>query len=159
MGVSTRAEVEEQCSAAEGSAWRVLFERAIPSSDHFVRPMVFCAVEFLIREELVESSLRERYQMVLTEALRNAVHHGNRGQYARSVGLRIFSGPKEWGVLVEDEGRGFDPERIGLPAGDDGIWGESGRGVGILRHYMDRVEFHEGGSALLLVKRRGSGKE
>jgi serine/threonine-protein kinase RsbW len=135
----------------------VILEREIPSDAALVTPAVVRTVEVLFGEEIVPPGSREKVQLCLVEALRNAVSHGNRSDFSKKVRLRVFATPREWGFLVEDEGEGFDPNAVPDPSGEDLLWNESGRGLHILRHYMDRVEFFSGGSALLLAKERDSG--
>ncbi|MEM7233906.1 MAG: ATP-binding protein [Planctomycetota bacterium] len=132
----------------------MILEKEIPGDTAFVAPLTVRTVDFLVRRGLIEEDSRERMQLCLTEALRNAVLHGNRGEFSKRVVLRVFTTSKEWGMLIEDEGDGFDWEAVPDPLESEGVWGESGRGLRILRHYMDRVEHYAGGTAVLLTASR-----
>lgn len=133
---------------------RVVLEKEIPSDPTLVTPVVLRVANRLLAEGVILPECQEKVQLCLTEAVKNAVVHGNHGDFSRKIRLSVFVDDAEWGVLVEDEGSGFDPETVPDPAGDDLLWGESGRGLSIMRHYMDRVEHYAGGRALLMVRKR-----
>ncbi|MEA2102674.1 MAG: ATP-binding protein [Thermodesulfobacteriota bacterium] len=103
---------------------------------------------------LDRDSIRERLfaiMLVLSEALTNAIIHGSRGDISKEVrlGLEIY---KDRLVMeIEDQGQGFDYNRIfarGLPD-----TGESGRGLFIMKAYLDEVRYNAKGNAVRLVMR------
>lgn len=131
---------------------QVILEREIPSEPALVAPLVVRAVEFLRSEGLLQPSEESRIGLCLEEALQNAVKHGNRKDFKKKVRFQLFLGESEWGVIVTDEGHGFDPGRVKSPLNSEGLWGESGRGLYLMSHYMDRVEYFNAGSTLILAK-------
>lgn len=132
---------------------RVILEKEIPGDPAFVTPLIVSAVDALLREKVIDAAAREKVQLCLSEALKNAVLHGCRGEFEKRVRLWAFAAEAAWGFLIEDDGEGFDPAKVPNPAEGDGLWGVSGRGLHIMKHCMDRVEHFAGGSALLLVRR------
>lgn len=79
----------------------------------------------------------------LTEAVNNAIVHGNRSNPAKKVTV-ICEGLPGWLLfIVNDEGRGFKPEKIANPLKTENLLRESGRGVFLMRTLMDRVEFEQ----------------
>ena len=90
----------------------------------------------------------------MREALQNAVQHGNGNAFGKMVSLKLFAGQDGWGFVIRDEGSGFDPNSLVQPASDEGLLRESGRGVGLMSHYMDKVEYFENGSVVFLTKNR-----
>jgi serine/threonine-protein kinase RsbW len=75
------------------------------------------------------------------EAGTNAIHHGN-GEDSSLPTEVVFR--RENGALVimiRDQGAGFNPERIKDPLRGENMFAESGRGVFILRSFMDEVDF------------------
>lgn len=131
---------------------QVLHERQIPSDAALVTPLVVRAVEFLKGENLVPPGEESKIALCFEEALQNAVKHGNKGDFKKMVKFQIFLGGNEWGAAVTDEGAGFDLSKIASPVQPEGLWGESGRGVYLMSHYMDRVEYYLGGSTLVMFK-------
>ena len=92
-------------------------------------------------------------RMALDEALSNAIKHGNRRDPGKSVSVRFLIEDDTITISVKDEGAGFDytdmpdptaPERLELP---------SGRGLLLMRSYMDSVTFNERGNEVTMVKR------
>ncbi|MEM1115789.1 MAG: ATP-binding protein [Bacteroidota bacterium] len=91
----------------------------------------------------------DRLVLATTEAVGNAVEHGP-GQPIR---LRIFGGPAELTVEVEDGGEGPRPDRLDAPSlpRDDAT---EGRGLFILRALADTARIH-GGTLTLTFRPRG----
>ena len=153
MSQTSPTDTKTQRGADHGTL-RIALECEIPSDPSFVNPLTVRTVKFLVDEGLVEPAVHEKVQLCLIEALRNAIVHGNRGDASKKVQLRVFVDKGEWGFFIEDEGQGFDPKVILYPADEETLWGSSGRGLPIMRHYMDRVEYFSGGSAVLLARKR-----
>lgn len=134
----------------------VVVDRVIPSDSALVTPLVVRTVDFLIEEGVIHAESEQKIQLCLMEGLRNAVVHGNGSDFSKQVRLRVFAGDDELGVLIENEGEGFDPTVALDSPPEDTVWEESGRGLHILAHYMDRLEYYSGGRALLLRKAQKS---
>jgi serine/threonine-protein kinase RsbW len=77
----------------------------------------------------------------LTEAVNNAIMHGNKGERERRVAVRCERLPGWLLFIVRDQGRGFHPEGVENPLKKENLLKESGRGVFLMRTLMDRVEF------------------
>lgn len=101
---------------------------------------------------LITEREREKYAACFEEALRNAIVHGNREDPKTLVHAVLFRGDTEWGLVVEDQGSGFDRSRLPDPHAPEFALSSQGRGVQLMLHVMDRVEFHNGGSTLLIAK-------
>jgi len=57
---------------------------------------------------------------------------------------------------VRDEGAGFDPETLPDPLAPDNLLKSSGRGIFLIRSFMDHVDLRpapEGGMEVVMVKR------
>lgn len=80
----------------------------------------------------------------LTEAVNNAIIHGNRSEPDRRVRITCEILPGWLLLMVDDEGRGFKPEKIGNPLAKENVLRESGRGIFLMRTLMDKVEFDFG---------------
>jgi serine/threonine-protein kinase RsbW len=130
------------------------FEREIPSDPALVTPLVVRVLEHLKEEALVDARLANRVALCLEEALQNAVLHGNQLRFEKKVRLRIHLSDGVWHCVVSDEGAGFDPGSLKDPIDPESIWGEHGRGIYLIGHYMDRVEYFDGGSTVVMTKKR-----
>src|SRR5258708_20836650 len=97
--------------------------------------------------------------MAVHESLINAIEHGNKRDANKHIQLRyeIFNDRLE--IRVRDEGKGFDPNRLADPCAPENLLNISGRGIFLIRTFMDefRVEKTEGaGTEVTMVKRLSS---
>ncbi|MFI5166214.1 MAG: ATP-binding protein [Thermoanaerobaculales bacterium] len=95
--------------------------------------------------------------MALREALANAIKHGNKLNPEKRVFVRMRLLPAgELQIEVEDEGDGFEPDRVVDPTSPNNLLRSSGRGVFYMRQFMDEVRFRagdRGGTHIDLIKR------
>lgn len=99
---------------------------------------------------------QHRIDMAVHETLINAIWHGNKNDPSKSVWLRfeIFNDRLE--IRVRDQGSGYDPKGVPDPLKDENILNSSGRGIFLIRTFMDeyRVESQAGqGTEVILVKK------
>ena len=85
--------------------------------------------------------------VAVTQAVRNAIVHGNGSDRAKEVSV-TFDTPKGGiAVTVTDEGEGFDFAQYGeLPLGDE----MHGEGIFVMKSLADRMTFTEGGRSVTL---------
>jgi len=93
-------------------------------------------------------------KLALEEALANAVRHGNRRDPTKTVTIRYSITPERAVVIVRDEGEGFEPESVPDPTTPDRLPVPSGRGIMLIKAYMDEVEYRDQGREVYFVKRR-----
>ncbi len=77
----------------------------------------------------------------LTEAVNNAILHGNRSDPERRVCVTCEVLPGWLLFEICDEGKGFHPEFVRNPLKEENLKKESGRGIFLMRTLMDKVEF------------------
>lgn len=80
----------------------------------------------------------------LTEAVNNAILHGNKSGAGKSVHVKCEVIPGWLLIMVDDEGKGFKPDKVGNPLAKENLLRESGRGIFLMRTLMDKVEFDVG---------------
>ena len=90
----------------------------------------------------------------LEEAIVNAVLHGNAGDPQRLVDIKFHVSATELKVEITDEGSGFNPEGLPDPTADENLEKPSGRGVMLMKHYMDEVQYNRTGNQVRMVKKR-----
>lgn len=78
------------------------------------------------------------------EAVNNAIQHGNKEDVSKQVHIKIETEPGQLICWVRDEGPGFDPESVPNPLSPDNLLNPSGRGILMMREFMDHVEFCAG---------------
>lgn len=95
-----------------------------------------------ILEKLRLSESEEHNLLVAaSEAVNNAVFHGNKNDPAKKVTLDVDCSNDEITLAVEDEGGGFDPENLPDPLSPENLLKPSGRGIHIMKSLMDSVTF------------------
>jgi serine/threonine-protein kinase RsbW len=90
--------------------------------------------------------------LVLTEAMTNAIHHANEGDPEKEVHITITILDRNLNIKVYDQGQGFDVAALCPPDFQD--LEEHGRGVYIIRALMDHVSYRraDGGNVLEMIK-------
>jgi serine/threonine-protein kinase RsbW len=81
----------------------------------------------------------------LTEAVSNAIIHGNRKDASKYVRIEVSNSPSQFRVVVEDEGTGFDHKLLPDPTTSEKIECCGGRGVFLIRQLCDNMEFKKNG--------------
>jgi serine/threonine-protein kinase RsbW len=94
--------------------------------------------------------------MVVREAAVNAVIHGNRYDLARPITASFEITSAALIIKIADQGQGVDPSAIPDPLAPENLLRSSGRGVFLMRAFMDEVNFRDlnPGTEITLVKRR-----
>lgn len=87
----------------------------------------------------------------ITEALTNAIIHGNKMDAAKKIKFQLTYSENEISVCIEDEGAGFNPETLADPRAPENLYKENGRGVFLIRSLMDEAIFNFSGHGTRLV--------
>jgi serine/threonine-protein kinase RsbW len=77
----------------------------------------------------------------VTEAVNNAILHGNAADPKKRVRVRCEVLPGWLFFQIDDEGRGFKADHLRNPLKEENLHRASGRGVFLMRTLMDKVEF------------------
>ena len=91
-------------------------------------------------------------RLALEEAVINAIKHGNELDPTKKVKLNFLVEDDKMTVTVTDEGPGFDPTRVPDPWSEEGLAAESGRGLALMKAYMDDVSYNEKGNVVTMMK-------
>jgi serine/threonine-protein kinase RsbW len=93
-----------------------------------------------------------KMKIVLTELLVNAVVHGNRKDPTKKVVVGHLVDKNRAIVSVMDEGAGFEPSVIPDPTLPENLEKPCGRGLFIVRHYVESISFNETASRVTIIK-------
>lgn len=91
-------------------------------------------------------------RLAVEEAIINGIRHGNHLEPGKKVQVRYAISYSEAVVEIEDEGSGFDPNRIADPLAPENIEKPSGRGIFLMRFYMTWVKYNERGNCVTLCR-------
>jgi len=81
----------------------------------------------------------------LTEAVTNAIIHGNRQDESKKVKIRLRKAQNAIAICVSDEGSGFDVSALPDPTAPENITRCGGRGVLVMRALSDCLQFKDNG--------------
>lgn len=100
--------------------------------------------------------------LAVREATINAMKHGNALDVSKSVEIVMDMRDDGFRAKIRDQGRGFDPETTPDPTSGDNVLSTSGRGLLMIRAFVDEVEFRNrktrGMEVTLVKKLRPTGR-
>lgn len=142
-------------------------------------PLLEYLQEEMTQLERWDSAEQMRVTIALDEALRNALFHGNlevsselreEGERRfhelarqrvsqepyrdRRIRIRITHRPDQSRFVIRDEGPGFDTTRADRPIEPEDLLRPSGRGLLLMKSFMDSVSFNREGNEVTLIKKR-----
>ena len=88
--------------------------------------------------------------IAVTEAVNNAIQHGNKENETLSINVSVSDNEKNVCFSVKDEGQGFDFDNLPVPTAPENILKENGRGIFLMRNLADKVEFTDEGTKVSL---------
>jgi serine/threonine-protein kinase RsbW len=88
--------------------------------------------------------------IAVTEAVNNAIKHGNAGDKKKNVHLSLSLNDSLIKFIVKDEGPGFDYQNLPDPTAPENIEKVGGRGIFLMKHLSDQVEFKDHGRVVEL---------
>jgi serine/threonine-protein kinase RsbW len=94
--------------------------------------------------------------VAVRESVVNAIKHGNEHDCTKHVFVNFEVEGPELTIRVRDQGKGFDPEEVADPLAPENILKTSGRGIFLIRSFMDNVRLErapEGGMVMHMSKR------
>jgi serine/threonine-protein kinase RsbW len=96
--------------------------------------------------------------VAVRESVINAIKHGNHNDQSKLVHVEFTSStePGELAVSIRDEGEGFDAQAVADPLAPENMLKSSGRGIFLMRNFMDDVELRRvpgGGMEVRMVKK------
>jgi serine/threonine-protein kinase RsbW len=97
--------------------------------------------------------------VAIRESVINAIKHGNKSDAAKHVFVEFETATDqvpELAIKVRDQGEGFDPETVANPLDPENLLKSSGRGIFLIRNFMDEIELRrppEGGMEVRMVKK------
>lgn len=83
--------------------------------------------------------------VAVTEAVNNAIQHGNKSNPGKKIEIEFSSRGNELCFRIKDEGEGFDYNNLPDPTDPQNIEKINGRGVFLMKNLADDVNFFENG--------------
>jgi serine/threonine-protein kinase RsbW len=113
------------------------------------------AQEFAVRAGFDEDTV-PNIAMAVREAAVNAVLHGNAYNPGKQITASFETNSDSLIVRIADQGSGLDPDNVPDPLAPENILRGSGRGIFLIKAFMDEVHFRQlhPGTELTLIKHR-----
>ncbi len=118
---------------------KAVFEMICKSNPKEIR----CIEDFLkkVNKKLnLDDGTMYRLLVSCTEAVNNAIIHGNKLARDKSVVVQCIVEKEFLTINVKDKGKGFDPKKLQDPRKGKNLMKESGRGFFLMRSLMDSVK-------------------
>lgn len=129
-----------------------------PARLSFSAPSTFAAMDGLTERvqafldvHVTDEDLSFRVALVTSEAVTNAMEHGNTFNPDLQVHVDLVHGRDAVVVQVCDEGPGFDPASVPHPVKEGSLLAEGGRGLYLMRELADDVRFEQEGRCVVLT--------
>jgi len=90
--------------------------------------------------------------LALQESFLNALKHGNKMDAGKEIKIDYLLGSDRIEISMMDEGNGFDPDSVPDPRLGKNLYKTEGRGLLLMRSYMDVVKFNELGNCVHMVR-------
>ena len=121
----------------------------IPSLSENIR-MIESFIDNAKEKFHLEDDIYGNIMIAVTEAVNNAIKHGNQNDKHKNVTLSLTLRDNLINFIVTDEGGGFDYENLPDPTSPENIEKPGGRGIFLMKHLSDEVTFKEGGKSVEL---------
>jgi serine/threonine-protein kinase RsbW len=127
--------------------------RALPSN---LTAYLGFVEDLLARLELYGWNKEELFgiHMALEESITNAIRHGNKHDPDKQVFVDCELSSQRFFIRVRDEGPGYNPCAVPDCCADENLEVPGGRGLALMRAYMDNVELSDSGRCVVMEKFR-----
>jgi len=113
-----------------------------------------------VAERVLEQAKACRYseetifaiKLAMEEALINAIKHGNRNDPGKQLQVEFALDGRQAVIRITDQGNGFCPDDLPDPTAEENIEFPCGRGVMLIKAFMDEVKFNDRGNSVRMVK-------
>lgn len=130
-----------------------LIEKIIYKSEPETISKVELFIEKITNQYNIDDDLYGNMVISITEAVNNAIIHGNKREKSKKIKLNHFiesSNHIKICINIEDEGGGFDYNNLPNPTAPENIELIGGRGIFLIKNLADFVIFNDKGNSIEL---------
>lgn len=98
----------------------------------------------------IDDDIYGNIMVAVTESVNNAIVHGNKGDRTKNVILAAECQDNHLKFIIEDEGPGFNYDSLPDPTAPENLDKIGGRGIFLMKHLSDQVEFKNEGRTVEL---------
>ncbi len=130
----------------------IAIQKTIPSNLSELESVLLDVEAFLAQEGVAYDRAADVI-IALSEAITNAIVHGNREDPSKRVFIRVERVPGGILASVRDEGEGFYRASVPDPLARDAMMNASGRGLLIMEALADEISYQDAGREVRLFFR------
>lgn len=105
-------------------------------------------VDKIANECSLDEDPSETFKLILSEAVTNAIVHGNKEDPTKKVYVSVNVSDTSISADIKDEGPGFEPELKKDPLKEENLLDTGGRGIFLIQQFSDHMEFKENGTKM-----------
>jgi serine/threonine-protein kinase RsbW len=126
----------------------VKLDTVLPGDVNAISPVIE-KVMAVVREMGCAAGREFEIELVLWEALANAIEHGSANDPSKQIQCCVACDhTRGMLIVVRDPGPGFNPASIPSPVVGQNIFSTGGRGIYLINQLMDEVRFEKGGTEI-----------
>lgn len=127
-----------------------VIERLVIPSDLSNVSLVESLIDKVCADLHIQEDLYGNVLIAVTEAVNNAIIHGNTFNVNKSVTVEVVQTDDSLTFRVIDEGAGFDYLNLPDPTSPENIEKENGRGIFLIQNLSDSLDFEESGKVAVI---------
>lgn len=108
-------------------------------------------IDTICQSQGIQEDFYGNILIAVTEAVNNAILHGNNENSSKKVQLLVEKSDDEIKFTVVDEGDGFAYDNLPDPTAPENIEKESGRGIFLMEALADELVFENNGTKVILI--------
>lgn len=128
-----------------------VFERLVIPSDLSNVSLVESLIDKVCADLSIHEDLYGNVLIAVTEAVNNAIIHGNSFNLNKSVIIEVIQDDESFTFRIIDEGNGFDYMHLPDPTAPENIEKENGRGIFLIQNLSDCLDFEEDGKVAVIT--------
>jgi len=114
----------------------------IPSDFIYLKIIEDVFWEFLKINKLLQKIKADEILLAIVEGVVNAIKHGNDNDLKRDVSFFLFLEKKYLNIIIKEKGKGFKLKDVKDPTKVKNLINKNGRGIFIMKNFMDKVNYH-----------------
>ena len=123
---------------------------SIPSLSENIR-MIESFIDNAKEQFSLNDDIYGNIMIAVTESVNNAIRHGNKSDSKKNVDLSLRLSDGSIIFWVKDQGDGFDYTNLPDPTAPENLDQPGGRGIFLMKHLSDEVNFHDEGCTVELI--------
>ncbi len=129
----------------------LIVEKIVIDSDIKNITLIEKLIDDISNQYDLHSDIYGKLLLAIVEGVNNAIVHGNKLDINKKVCLEYTITEKTLEFIIEDEGNGFDYSQIPDPTLPENVEKTHGRGIFLMNHLADEIEFENNGSTVKLI--------